>query len=219
MKDFLKHAYLSNPAIDMALDDAFRRAQSGGTGTIYVGVDRGKDDHSVRTTMRKFIDGTLTIESIDILERPRKGKSRLSEALREREAHRLQDTMDKIAAEALGLRSCPTEQTVLNVGQFRKDMQVFLQAARRVGVVFRVSTYHTGSIIEKRSENDGSTIYMNFEQARAVHQRWPLRLIKILSEHSAEFAPGVPNEYLPASLPLPPYPLSRADDDVSPVSE
>lgn len=94
---------------------------------------------------------------------------------------------------------------VLDVKTFLKDMNKVLRNFRRTQLTFIVDRAHQGGPIRHDTPNDGGRIELGWLEANRVHQEWPLKLHKVLSEDAAEFVPALVGEFVPKHLPQPPF--------------
>lgn len=100
-----------------------------------------------------------------------------------------------------------TSDGALDARKILEDCDKAIRTARRTQITFIVDRCHQGAIIKHETPNDGTRVEMSWHQANALHQHWPLKLWKVLSEDAAEFVPvsGVFPEFAPKILPMPPF--------------
>lgn len=96
-------------------------------------------------------------------------------------------------------------QTTLDVRKMVGEWDKVLRNARRTQITFVVDQAHQGGPLKHQTPNDGERIEMSWHDANRLHQEWPLKLVKVLSVDSAEFAPIMLGEYAAKILPMPPY--------------
>ena len=104
----------------------------------------------------------------------------------------------------------PAETTLRAEDMIRKCEQI-MRNMRRENITFVVDLAHQGPPLMHETPCDGKRIEMNFTQAKALHQQWPIKLHEVLTTTSAEFVPvnGVFPEFVSSVLPLPPFELPR----------
>lgn len=95
--------------------------------------------------------------------------------------------------------------STLDVRKWLPEMQKMLRNFERSKVTFVVDRVHQGPILKHETPNEGSRFEMSWMDANRVHQEWPLKLWKVLSEDAAEFVPITAGEYTPKILPAPPF--------------
>lgn len=100
--------------------------------------------------------------------------------------------------------AAPTEG-VLDAKTFIANMDKVLRNFRRTQLTFVVDRAHQGAPIRHDTPNDGERIELRWLDANRVHQEWPLRLHKVLTEDAAEFVPALVGEFVPKHLPIPPF--------------
>lgn len=98
----------------------------------------------------------------------------------------------------------PSEST-LDAKTFVANMDKVLRNFRRTQLTFIVDRAHQGAPIRHQTPNDGERIELGWLDANRVHQEWPLKLHKVLSEDAAEFVPALVGEFVPKHLPIPPF--------------
>jgi len=94
---------------------------------------------------------------------------------------------------------------VLDAKTFVANMDKVLRNFRRTQLTFIVDGAHQGAPIRHETPNDGERIELGWLDANRVHQEWPLKLHKVLSEDAAEFVPALVGEFVPKHLPIPPF--------------
>lgn len=101
----------------------------------------------------------------------------------------------------------------LDIKKLMPEWTKLIRNARRTAVVFVVELGHPGAPLKSESETEGTRIELSPRQAQMIHQQWPMKLSKIISEDVAEFVPvsGVFPEYVPRIIPMPPYELPPAN--------
>lgn len=95
----------------------------------------------------------------------------------------------------------------LDAKKMMTEWAKIIRNARRTAVVFVVELGHPGAPLRIESATEGTRIELSPWQAQMIHQQWPMKLWKIVSEDVAEFVPvsGVFPEYVPRVIPMPPY--------------
>jgi formate-dependent nitrite reductase cytochrome c552 subunit len=96
-------------------------------------------------------------------------------------------------------------ETVLDAKTFTANMDKILRNFRRTQLTFIVDRAHQGGPIRHETPNDGERVELSWMDANRVHQEWPLKLHKVLSEDAAEFVPALVGEFVPKHLCQPPY--------------
>jgi hypothetical protein len=104
--------------------------------------------------------------------------------------------------------------TTLDVNKFTEDCERVLRNMRRTQIIFVVDESHLGPPIMYETPNDGTRVELSWLQARELHKSWPLGIVKILDEHSAEFVPV--SSFMQALIPVGelPGPLYDVAEDV-----
>lgn len=97
------------------------------------------------------------------------------------------------------------QPSTLDVKTFTANMQKVLRNFRRTQLTFVVDRAHQGGPITHATPNDGDRIELSWLDANRVHQEWPLKLHKVLSEDAAEFVPALVGEFVPKILCQPPF--------------
>lgn len=103
----------------------------------------------------------------------------------------------------------PTALTWETVAGWTKLARQF----RRTDITFEVMVGHAGASLAYDTAADGRVFECSPSQAQAIHEQWPLKLLKVLDEGRAQFAPISAGEWAPKYLPMPPYDLPPADQD------
>jgi hypothetical protein len=101
--------------------------------------------------------------------------------------------------------TAPAAESVLDAKTFIANMDKVLRNFRRTQLTFVVDRAHQGAPIRHDTPNDGERIELSWLDANRVHQEWPLKLRKVLSEDAAEFVPALVGEFVPKHLQQPPF--------------
>lgn len=104
-----------------------------------------------------------------------------------------------------GTNTVAQPQTTLDVRKMVGEWGKMLRNARRAQITFVVDRAHQGGPLKHQTPNDGERIEMSWQDANRLHQEWPIKLVKVLSEDSAEFVPINVGEFAAKVLPMPPY--------------
>ncbi|TIW04537.1 MAG: hypothetical protein E5V77_00190 [Mesorhizobium sp.] len=105
------------------------------------------------------------------------------------------------------------EEKPFRVGEMLRLCERLASEARRNQLVFRADAAHSGAMLKIETPCDGSVIELSFMQAQLVHDKWPLKLHKVLNEHTAEFVPATQFDcYVPMYLPKPPFEIKEQED-------
>lgn len=100
--------------------------------------------------------------------------------------------------------AAPAER-VLDAKTFLANMNKVVRNFRRTQLTFIVDRAHQGAPIRHETPNDGERIELGWFDANRVHQEWPLKLHRVLSEDAGEFVPALVGEFVPKHLPQPPF--------------
>jgi hypothetical protein len=101
--------------------------------------------------------------------------------------------------------SATANDSVLDVGKFIVSMDKMLRNFRRAQITFIVDRAHQGPPIRHQTPTDGEQVELSWTDANRVHQEWPLKLHKVISEDAAEFVPAMAGEFVPKNLCQPPF--------------
>ncbi|TGT90879.1 MULTISPECIES: hypothetical protein [unclassified Mesorhizobium] len=108
------------------------------------------------------------------------------------------------------------EEKPFQVGKMLALWENIIRETRRTQVTFRVDLAHPGSMLKYETTDEGTVIEMSFVQAQQLHQKWPMRLHKILDTNSAEFTPVTPFDvFVPTILPMPPFVMQQETETES----
>jgi hypothetical protein len=107
--------------------------------------------------------------------------------------------------------STTTQPTTLDAKTFIANMDKVLRNFRRTQLTFVVDRAHQGPPVRHDTPNDGERIELGWLEANRVHQEWPLKLHRVLSEDAAEFVPALVGEFVPKHLPQPPFDVPPAE--------
>lgn len=111
-----------------------------------------------------------------------------------------------------GTISTATE-SILDLKKLLPEWEKMARNMRRTQITFVVDLAHPGPPISHDTPNDGTRIELSWTQANALHQEWPLKLLKVLSAEAAEFVPVTVGEFAAKHLPMPPYEMESDDEE------
>ena len=132
---------------------------------------------------------------------------RIREQVSDANQHRLEAMAWGAMAMATNVE--PTPQKPLTM----RDMNEAVNKCRvmmKDRITFRAFSGHEGPVL-KVDGPDGQIFELSFQQAQEIHQKWPMKLVEIVDEHTADFSPliGWFNEFAPMVLPLPPFDVTK----------
>jgi hypothetical protein len=129
------------------------------------------------------------------------GEDRIGKAI---EAMLRRETDRAFMGDHTNSNAAPAEG-VLDAKTFVANMHKVLRNFRRTQLTFIVDRAHQGAPVRHETPNDGERIELGWLDANRVHQEWPLKLNRVLSEDAAEFVPALVGEFVPKHLPTPPF--------------